>query len=303
MNKIKEILNKYACVPYRYTIKNNVIIVDTDTGHFVFKKKDRNRNNTNSISSLYKYLKSRNFVYFPNLIEEEDEYDVYQYVEEIETPREQKALDIIYLTSLLHNKTTYYKEIDIDEYKEIYEDIIKQLEYLYNYYTDLITVIERNIYMSPAEYLIARNISKIYMSIIFCRRELEEWYELIKEKKKKRLVTVHNNLDVDHFIRGDDLYLLSWDKARVDLPIYDLYYFYKKRALEFDFEELLKLYESKYPLLEEERKLLFILLSIPDKIELNKSEYENCKEARKIIDYIYKTEMLIIPYYTPQDIK
>ena len=93
-------------------------------------------------------------------------------------------------------------------------------------------------------------------------------------------------------------------KSKIGIPIFDIHKLYKKHALEFDFSELLKLYEKNYPLLEEEKKLLFILISIPQKLSLDKSEYENTKEAGKMMDYIYKTEMLISPYYSnkrPED--
>lgn len=301
MNEVKQLINKYARHPYRYTFKNNVIIADTDDGPLVFKRK--RKDNTNYLKDLFKYLKSRNFDYLPEIITSEGEYDIYKYIEEINAPRDQKALDLIYLLTLLHNKTSFYREIDHDQYKEIYEQIIKWLDYLYHYYTNLITIIEQKVYMSPSEYLLARNISKIYMAISFGQKEIEEWYQLVKGKTKKRLATIHNNLDLDHLIHSDNPYLISWDRAIVDAPIYDIYHFYKKNALEFDFSELFRLYESKYPLLEEERKLLFILLSIPDLIELKYNEYENCCEVRHKIDYLYKTESLITPYYTPKKVK
>lgn len=301
MNNVKKLINKYARNPYRYTFKKKVIIVDTDDGPFVFKR--RSPFNYNNYQMLFKYLKSRNFDYLPDLVATEEEYDVYKYIEEIETPRDQKVVDLVYLLTLLHNKTSFYREIDQDEYKEIYEKIINQLEYLYYYYTNLITFIEQNVYMSPSEYLLARNISKIYMALYFCQKEINEWYELVKEKTKKRLVTIHNNLDIDHLIHSEQVHLLSWDQARIESPIYDFYSFYKRNALEFDFSELFRLYESKYPLLEEERKLLFVLLSIPDKIELNSDEYENCCQVRQKIDYLYKTETLITPYYTIEEVK
>lgn len=41
--------------------------------------------------------------------------------------------------------------------------------------------------MSPSEYLIARNISKIFSCIYFCKNEMESWYELVKTKKEKEL--------------------------------------------------------------------------------------------------------------------
>ncbi len=299
MNNIREILKKYACNPCRYTIKNDVTIVDTDNRHFVFKKRKRD----NNVKNLFKYLTSRNFNYFPNLISIEDEYDVYEYIEETDTPREQKAEDIMYLLSLLHNKTTYYQEMDIDEYKETYEKINNNLDYIYYYYNDIISSIEQKTYMSPSEYLIARNISKIMNCISFCKNEVEKWYQLIKNKPKKRLVTIHNNIDVDHFLRNENLYLISWDNAKRDLPIYDIYNFYKKDVFNYDFNKLLEIYESKYPLLKEEKKLLFLLLSIPEKFEFTNNEFENCKKARRLFDYLYKTEMLITPYYTEQNNK
>jgi hypothetical protein len=299
MNNIRQILDKHAYNPYRYTIRKGVTIVDTDSGHFVFK---RNKGN-NQIDNLYKYLKSRSFEYYPKLVHTDDDYHVFEYIEEIETPKEQKANDVVHLLTLLHNKTTYYKEMDIDEYKAIYEDIISKLDYLYNYYTDIITMIESNVYMSPSQYVIARHISKIYDVLMFCRSEIDKWYEIINSKTKKRMATIHNNIDLDHMIRNNDLYLLSWDKAKVDIPIYDLYTFYKRYALELDFSELLKLYESKYPLHDEEKKLLLILFLLPEKFEFNNDEYQNCKQATKMVEYIYKTEILLKPYYTEQNIK
>jgi uncharacterized protein YerC len=294
MNNIKEITNNYALIPKRYTYKKNATIIDSDDGHFVFKKRSPNSNNV----QLFKYLKSRNFNYFPNLIKTDNKYDVYQYVEDIDTPREQRAMDLMYIIAMLHNKTTFYKDVDDDEYKAIYEETIKKIDYIYNYYTDIITNIEKSIYMSPSEYLIARNISAIFNSIMFARREIELWYELVRKSNKKRIVTLHNNLELDHLIINEELYLLSWDKSKQEMPIFDLLEFYNKYALEFDFEELFRFYESKYPLLKEEKLLLFIMMSIPKKIEFKKSEIDKCGEARKMLDYIFKTELLITPYYT-----
>ena len=80
------------------------------------------------------------------------------------------------------------------------------------------------------------------------------------------------------------------------MPIYDLLILYKKYYLDFDFYELFNYYESRYPLTIEERKLLFIFMAIPDKIELEDNEYKNSIKCRKLIDYIYKTEELIKMY-------
>ena len=67
-------------------------------------------------------------------------------------------------------------------------------------------------------------------------------------------------------------------------------------CLEFDFSELFLSYESKYPLLKEERILLFSLMTIPWKFEFDDTEYNLCKNARKLFDYLYKTEKLVTEY-------
>ena len=296
-NNINNILNRLALNPIKYTIKNSVTIVDTDKGRVVFKKKTNN--DRNNINNLYDYLTSRSFNFYPKLMsnDDRDDYDMYEYVEEVDTPDEQKALDIIHLMGLLHNKTTYYKEVNEDTYKEIYEEIKKKLTYLNNYYNDLIIIAERSIYMSPKEYLFARNISKIFSCITFCNIELDKWLDGVKDKKKQRVVTLHNNLTLDHLIRNKEPYLISWDKSTKDIPIYDFYNFYRNHYLDLDFNDLFDEYNTNYPLLDEEKQLLLILLSIPPKIEFLDNELESCKTIRKQLDYIYKTEELVKEFY------
>lgn len=288
---INEIIKKYALKPYRYVKNKGVTFIDTDDGRFVIKKKKGN-------NEVFDYLNSRSFNYYPNIISDSnDEYEVMEYVEDIDTPLEQKIIDMIDLVSLLHNKTTYFEEVNEDSYKELYEDIRNNIEYLYGYYNDLITPIENQVYMGPSEYLLIRNISEIYMALGYCKTEIEVWYKLVKDSHKQRKVVLHNNLEIDHFIKNESSYLLSWDKSKRDIPIFDLYKLYKKHSLDVDFGEVLKRYESGYPLLEDERKLFFILIALPNKIDLNGKTYEVTKKISKEIDILYKTDMLISPYY------
>lgn len=297
MNQLNKLLRKYELKPKCYRKNGNVTIVDSRKGTYVVKEKKDNID-----ENIYKYLESRNFTYYPTRIDDdEDKYQITEYIEDINMPEEQKIIDMIDLVSLLHYKTTHYKEVDEDDYKKIYEDIMNNAEYLYSYYIDMISVIETKVYMSPSEYLLARNISKIFASIEFSKGEITKWYDLVKEKRKQRLVVLHNNLEINHFIRNKNSYLISWDKAKIDMPIFDLYKLYKHHALDYDFGVILNSYEKNYPLLEEERILLFILISLPDKIEFNDSEYEMCKKISKQIDTLYKTEKLLSPYYSKKE--
>lgn len=283
-NSLREIVGEIN----KLTIKSNAKIIDNK---IVIKDKKNN-----NLDKIYKYLKSRSFDYFPEPIHIDNRYEAYPFIENTEEPLEQKAIDLTYLISLLHNKTTFYREIDIDKNKEIYEDILSRLEYLNNYYTDLITLIEKEIYMSPSSYLIARNINIIFESIYFSKDQIEKWYKKIENNKNERVVNIHNNINLDHYIKSDKPYLISWNKSRIDSPIYDLLSFYQNHYLELDFDDIFKYYESNYPLKEEERLLLFTYMAIPPKIEIENNEYKMCIKINKIIDYLYKTSNLIMNY-------
>ena len=298
MNDIKTIKKRYALKTHSYTIKKGVTIVCAAEGRFVFK-----RNRGNDIATLYKYLKSRNFNHFGPLVNIDPDFIIYEYIDDIKLPIEQRGLDMMFLLSLLHSKTTFYKEGDFDDYKKIFEEVNEQLEYFYHYYTELIDNIETKVYMSPTEYLLARNISKIFYLLSFAKKEIEEWYKLIKDKRKQRFVTLHNNVEVDHLLENNEMYLISWENHDMGMPIYDIYNMYKKHYFDFDFFELLKVYENKYPLLKEEKKLLFILISIPEEIKLTANEYDNCKKVNQYLDYIYITNELLSNYYTANEVK
>ena len=256
---------------------------------YVFKKSNDN------INKNFKYLCSRNYNFFPNYTDTKN-YNVYEYVEGIELPKEEKAKDIINLISLLHTKTTHYKKIDIDEYKEIYEEIEKQIKELEEYFIDINNKIEEEVYMSPSHYLLIRNISKIYSNIEFCKQTLENWYNLVKDKENKRVSFIHNNLKLSHYIKNEKEYLISWDKSKFDMPIYDLYNFYKNNYNDINMNILLNQYEQRYPLTKDELLLLFLLISLPNKIEFINNDYENTKKVDSLLNYIYKTDKLILEY-------
>jgi hypothetical protein len=290
MQKVKQILKENNILANRYEIRGNATIIDTNNGRFVVKKNNYN-------NELFNYLKSRNFNYYPEVIYDDGSYTISRYIDEVDMPSNQKYEDMINLVSLLHTKTTHFKEMNSDEYKKIYEDLNNNIEYLKGYYNDIMSIIEARVYMSPSEYLLARNVSKIYQALDFCKGKTESWYEKVKDIRKGRMAVIHNNLDIKHFIRNNDPYLISWDKAKTDMPIFDLYKLYLNHGLDVNFEELLFRYEKQYPLFESERELLFILMALPKKIEFINDEYKMCRDISHDIDLIYKTEDIISPYY------
>lgn len=287
MTKISEVLKENNLTATRYEKKGKVTILDTDKGKYVYKE-------GNIDNKILSYLKSRNFDYMPDIIQNNGYY-LTKYTKNLDIPDEQKIIDLIKLTSLLHSKTTHYKQIDLDDYEEIYDQLDNNLKYLYSYYTDLITLIESKVFQSPSEQLIARNISKIYNIISENKKKLDKWHDSIKEKRKVRNVVLHGNLKLDHFIRNEKSYLISWDKSKIGMPVFDIYKLYQNHALDFDFAPLLKIYENNYPLAKDEKELLHILINMPDIINLKGSEYDRCRKISRFFDKMYKTEKLILP--------
>ena len=115
---------------------------------------------------LYNYLSSRNFNNFLEPLEETNKTETYRYIED-NISKEDKAIDLIYLLASLHTKTTTYESNSQDEIKEIYEDTKDNIYRLKDYYYSLQDKIEMNLYFSPSEYLLIRNISNIYKLLKF----------------------------------------------------------------------------------------------------------------------------------------
>lgn len=291
MNReLRKLFDRNDIIVRKITLINDVRIVDTGSERLVIKKRD------NELDGLFRYLRSRSFDYFPEIIYSTDNYDVYRYVNDSNLDREEKLLDIVKLATMLHSKTTFYKDIDDDTYKELYESVIDRINYLYNYYNDVVDIIEGYDYMSPSNYLFVRNVSKLFASLDYARYQINNWYNIIKDKKRVRVVNIHNNLRVEHYLLEDKPYLISWRNSKKDIPIYDLINLYKNYYGEMDFCDLFRVYEGSYPLLEEEKCLLFCLVSIPEKLEFNLSEFEMCKKISRFYEYMYTTDRLINDY-------
>lgn len=289
MNKSLEIL-KAIYKPYRYTIKGKTTILETTNGDFIIKPKNKDMN------ELYNYLTNRGFMNFPKIIDaSRDEVNVFEYVEDIKLPKEQKCDDLIELIASLHNKTSYFKEVSSDKFKTIYEDIKSNINYLTSYYNTLYEIGFNENYQSPSNYLLLRNYYKLDASLKYAEKELDEWYSLVTSENKIRVALVHNNLELNHLL---DNKLISWDNYIIDTPVIDIVKLYKKEWNNIEFSEILSRYMYKFPLLDYEKKLLFILITLPPESKKSNNEFERCQNVSNIIDYVFKTEELIRPYNT-----
>ena len=213
------------------------MVMESTSGNFVVKERPKNKD----IPSIFNYLKSRNFNYFPEIyIDSRSDNYIYEYIEDKEKINPQKSEDLISLVGLLHSKTSYNKEVEEETYKEIYENILSNILYLKDYYQKQYEMFLIPIYMSPSEYEFVRNYSKIKAALDFSNSNLDDWYSKVKNKRRERLSLIHNNLSMDHYLKSDKDYLISWDNAKFDTPVLDLFKFYERSAIDLEFSSLMK---------------------------------------------------------------
>lgn len=250
------------------------------------------------LKELYNYLLSRDFTYFPDLIERNDNKNVYRYIEDYSIDDNQKAQDLIDIIALLHNKTSFTKEVNLDKNKEIYEHLKGYVKHLKEKYYSILEKYEYIEYPSPSEQLFLNNYSKLNACLDFIYNQIDSWYLLVENKTKERVSMIHGNLNLEHVIKSDRTYMISWNEARIETPIIDIITLYHNIWEKTEFSQLLKRYIEKCSLSDEELKLLLINISIPLETNEYSNEIDRTIEMSKFVDYIYKTEDLIRPYYS-----
>lgn len=288
MNKeIYSIIKKYNLHPKSYLKKKSIYIINDNKESLAIKLNTSNYD-------IYKYLSSHDFIYFPKFYNDvDDNYDILEYFPDLSVNKEQKINDYIKILAFLHQKTSVLREIDLDTIKEKYESLTKEIVNLRNYYHNLNNIIDKEMFLSPSMYLLVRNISLIYKILDKIEILLNELYEKNKDIKSIRVSLLHNNVDLDHLINNNRLYLISWDHAYFNNVVYELNNFYRKYYQYLEINDYIKIYESINKLTMEERKYLLILLSIPKKLNLGKDTYLDTIVINDEINYLNKVYKLL----------
>lgn len=287
MNNLKKVLEKYDLKLKSIKYIGKVYILKTDKGKFVYKENNNNYD-------IYEYLRTRDINFFPRSLNDKNtSYDLLEFVNTKDVPLEQKLSDLIHLSGILHRKTSFNKEIDMDNIKEIYENIMSEVSYLTNYYNDLNNYIDTVIFMSPSEYLLVSNIDLIYYLLSFVKVEINNWYSYMKTKKVIRYSFIHNNLSLSHILESDNKYLISWSKSRQDMPIFDLIKLYQENYYDISLEDFIREYEYENRIDEYEYLFLLINLAIPKRIEFTRNTYLDCYNINKYLVYLRKIVPLV----------
>ena len=131
MNRSLKVFSKIY-KPFKISKINSVYILYTMEGNYALKL-----NPKINYRELYNYLNSRSFNYLSSYsLDSRDDMAVFDYQEDISFNKEQKLMDMIEIVALLHTKTISFKDITLDKYKELYDNLNNNINYSFNYYEE-----------------------------------------------------------------------------------------------------------------------------------------------------------------------
>ena len=265
---------------------DNLEIINNNDIKIVRKKCKSN------IIAKYRYLESKGF---HNFIDTKiiDGYEIRDYIDEVDISKEDKLNELIYLISIMHTKTTHYKNISINEIKLFYEKTTDEINNIKLFYNKIVEDNDIYMFLKPSINYLIKNISIILISLDNCKFFLDKWYDIVKTKLRKRVVMNHNNLKLSNFIVGSSLYLINFDNSIIDYPIYDIVSIFKNNFKIIDMIDLFNTYSSKYSLLKEEVYLLFVELLKIEKIDFKEFEVNNTRKISDLILYLNRVSFFL----------
>ena len=265
---------------------DNLIIITKDNKK-ICKKKTNNKNKL-----LLNYLNSKDFHNYINTVIV-DGYEVRDYIDEVEVSYEDKLRELTYIVSLLHMKTTHYKNYSLNDIKLFYEKNTEEILNIKNYYNNLVEKNDIYLFLKPSIRLLIDKISLILISLDNSKYFLDKWYDITKDKQRKRVVLNHNNLKITNLIMSCESYLINFNNHIVDYPIYDLISIYKNNYQIIDMIDLYKEYNNRYKLYEEEKYLFFSLLLKINIIDFNNIEIINTRKISEIVNYLESVSIFL----------
>ena len=146
MNKeLREIIDSHDLHPLSYRKIKKAYIIDTKDKRYVLKLNSNNYD-------IYKYLSSRDFNCFPhNYNTKTGNYDLSHFIEDNSISNEQKLGDLISVMATLHKKTSYQREVDLDDIKATYESLSNDINEAIKYYSNLNDYIDTVMFYNYAE--------------------------------------------------------------------------------------------------------------------------------------------------------
>ncbi|WP_456278095.1 spore coat protein YsxE [Bacillus sp. AK128] len=147
---------------------------------------------------------------------------------------------------------------------------------------------EDQAFMSPFELYFCTYYQEMTRASDYALRKLDEWHELMKEKKNYRTVFTHGKPSLQHFlynVEGNG-YFINFERAKRLPPIYDLLYFYFRSCKTYPFQnddrfQWFQTYRKHFGLREEELTLFMAQLAYPESLYKAVKDYRQSKSKKE----------------------
>ncbi|WP_071395937.1 spore coat protein YsxE [Bacillus tuaregi] len=285
LKKIAQLLRSYRIEPYFVEDMGNIHKVYSNHGIFAFKKINPQHgiDFIRHVQTLYQKGYNRIVPIYPTLdgryavLDENHLYYLMPWLsnEEKRDPFESQQ-QLFRELARLHSISAREIKVNKEERTVHYEKTKAELEQEEEFLDELLDACERKIYMSPFELLFCTYYHTVKQALFFSKQKLNDWYEGTKEKEKARIVIVHGNMAIDHFIFDEKGYgyFINFEKADIGAPIHDLLPFmarslkgYLKQSEEM--VDWLYTYFKYFPLKEDEMQLFLSYLAHPGNLIKN----------------------------------
>ncbi len=280
---MNDFLSKLNIKPYKYKYINKALIIYSDNIYVLKKNSYKNR--------IYKYLDSTDFKNYIKPIKENENFYLYNFLNDNSIDDNDKSLNLINELSNLHSNTISFKELNLDRLKEIKETYENKIDYLYKYYNNLEDSYNKDSLYSPSTYLFLRNVSKIYYNLDFSKNLIKIFYDKASKNNKYKECLILGKVRLDNFINNK---FTNFDHSLIKSPLYDLIDFYKEYYDKVSFNELYKVYKENLKLNRLEELFFMLSISVPYKITFKGDNYVDTLIVHKLINYIDITKKFII---------
>lgn len=215
------------------------------------------------------------------LRDNQSEYYLMPWLETYQSNTDNSYKDLLRAAAKLHSLTETKGEVNQTFFQYFYEKSKTNIDRRRLDYERFIEKCERKQYMSPFELLYCTHFMQIIRMEDSTLRQLEDWFDIVKEKKQDRVVICHGNLAPKHLLYDENghSFLINFERTFAASPIYDLLYFFRK--LLNHYPQKASAASNQYiqyirnnPLTEDEKLLLFYYMTETSKIHKIIHQYE-----------------------------
>lgn len=201
----------------------------------------------------------------------------------------------------LHGLTEKEQKYSKEMLESSYEGLIKRWDRRRLDMERFADLAESKTYMSPFELTFLTHFGRLQKMTEDAVEYLRGWYDVCQEKSKYRSVLCHGRLSRNHalFDRHGNSFLFNFERSILDTPARDLAIFYRKslQYTPFDADEglrWLQIYESQFPLLDEEKQLFASYLCYPEPVFGAIDDYLEKKNYLTELQYVQRLEKRLL---------